>query len=247
MNKNYFEYVSLELLLKLKQVKEFITKHNHTIGVLTEEILKNFLSTYLPKSISVEQGFIKSTKGALSKQCDIILYDNQNFAPLYRINDIVIVPEESVIAVVEVKTLVNRQIFNSALEFFKCLLPICPAARTFLFIYTSTTHNDIERFLSSYKFDHDTFQELPDEIIGIENSFLVEKGYVITDSDNIGYNFYHFVDKENNEITALQNFFISLYNQILKHNSKDKSKNIDLSNYYERDLIGLTGTKLFST
>jgi len=37
---NYFELLSLELLNKLNQVKIFIKKHNPTIGVLTEEILR---------------------------------------------------------------------------------------------------------------------------------------------------------------------------------------------------------------
>lgn len=73
---NYFELVSQELLIKLAQVKSFITKHNPTIGVLTEEILRDFLKTHLPNFVSVEQGFIMGDDGMLSKQCDILIYDS---------------------------------------------------------------------------------------------------------------------------------------------------------------------------
>jgi len=43
---NYFELLSLELLNKLNQVKIFIKKHYPTIGVVTEEILRDFLGRY---------------------------------------------------------------------------------------------------------------------------------------------------------------------------------------------------------
>ena len=96
---DYFQLVSDELLIRLNQVKKFIKKHNPTIGILTEEILRTFLKNNLPKSISVEQGFILSQNGEMSKQCDILIYDSHYFAPFYRINDIVVVPADSVIAV----------------------------------------------------------------------------------------------------------------------------------------------------
>lgn len=60
---DYFRLVSDELLIKLNQTKQFIRKHNSTIGILTEEILRAFLKTHLPKSVSVEQGFILSQSG----------------------------------------------------------------------------------------------------------------------------------------------------------------------------------------
>lgn len=245
MDANYFKYVSDELLLRLAQIREFIKKHNPTIGVLTEEILKEFLATYLPKCVSVEQGFIKSSTGNISKQCDIIVYDNQSFAPLYRVNNIVILPQESIIAVIEVKTTINKQIFNTALTFFKNLNKICPEISTTLFIYSNVTDSDISRYLSNYNFDHDTFQELPDSIVGIENSFMLVKDRIL-DTDNIGYSFYSFSDSENNKVTALQNFYILIHNEVIKYLSKKKTSTSELSKYYNRKLIRLKAISLFS-
>ena len=89
---NYFELVSQELLSNLAQVKVYMKKHNPTIGILIEEILRDFFRNHLPKIVSVEQGFILNSDGKLSKQCDIIVYDSQMYSPFYRINDIVVVP-----------------------------------------------------------------------------------------------------------------------------------------------------------
>jgi hypothetical protein len=86
--KNYFELVSQELLSKLNQIKTFIKKHNPAIGILTEEILRDFLRSHLPKIVSVEQGFILTTNGELSKQCDLIIYNSQTFAPFYRVKKV---------------------------------------------------------------------------------------------------------------------------------------------------------------
>lgn len=71
MNDNYYKLISEELLIKLNQIKCFVKKHNLTIGILTEEILRNFLTDYLPKSISVSQGFI--------------IYPDGNLSPLYKV------------------------------------------------------------------------------------------------------------------------------------------------------------------
>ena len=60
--------------------------------------------------VSVEQGFILSQNGKMSKQCDILIYDSHYFAPIYRINDIVVVPSDSVIAIIEVKTTITKKI-----------------------------------------------------------------------------------------------------------------------------------------
>ena len=96
MNNEFYRLKTAELLNEILQIKTFIKNHNPTIGVLTEEILRKFLSTYLPKGVAIEQGFIIDEEGNLSKQIDIIIYDNQLYSPLYRVNDIVVVPNKSV-------------------------------------------------------------------------------------------------------------------------------------------------------
>lgn len=224
---NYFEFVSQELLIKLAQVKSYITKHNPTIGVLTEEILRDFLNNHLPNLVSVEQGFIINKSGKLSKQCDVLIYDSQSYSPLYRINDIVVVPSESVIAVIEVKTTINKAIFHSVIDYFKSFDHL-ENARTYLFIFNSKSVSHIDEYFHSYKhkgtyqlFDHDTFCLLPDEITGINESFHLCKEGVITDRDMMGYSSRFYEDSEGSEINALQHFYSSVSNVIASYIEKN--------------------------
>jgi hypothetical protein len=212
----YYSLVSDELLNKLSQVKQFIKKHNPTIGLLTEVILREFLKDYLPKSVSVEQGFIMSASGEVSKQCDILIYDSFHFAPFYKVNDVVIVSEQAVIAVIEVKTTLNKQIFKDVVAYFKNISTITQA-KTYLFIYNSPGVSNLEGYFLSYKhsgqhqqFDHDTFQYLPDEITGLTSSYHLKKAYVVIERDAMGYDSWFFENKEGTEISALQNFFLSV-------------------------------------
>ncbi|WP_462384116.1 DUF6602 domain-containing protein [Pseudomonas sp. Marseille-QA0892] len=213
---NYFEFVSQELLIKLAQVKSYITKHNPTIGVLTEEIVRGFLKDHLPTLASVEQGFIINSKGELSKQCDILIYDSLSYSPLYRVNDIVVIPAESVLAVIEVKTTINKAIFHKVIDYFRSF-DYLPNAKTYLFIFNSNSIEKIGDYFHSYQhdgnyqlFDHDTFQYLPDEITGINESYHLRKDSVITDRDMIGYSSWFYEDSKGTEINALQHFYTSV-------------------------------------
>jgi hypothetical protein len=223
---DYFNLLSAELMGKLAQVKVYINKHNPTIGVLTEEILRSFLSDHLPKAISVAQGFVANENGAISRQCDIILYDSHHYAPLYKANDIVVVPVESVLAVIEVKTTINKSIFHHTIRYFKALSELGDVS-THLFIYNSRSISHINRYFQTYKhegghqsFDHDTFQFLPDTITGINTSFHLKKSAVITDSDMLGYMSWFYKDAEATEINALQHFYLSMYGLVEDYMSR---------------------------
>jgi len=119
MTNEFFRLKTEELLNQILQVKAFIKKHNPTIGILTEEILRNFLATYLPAGVAVEQGFVINEQGEMSKQIDILIYDSQLYAPLYRVNDIVVVPNKAVLDVIEVKTTINsKTAFHEIIKYF---------------------------------------------------------------------------------------------------------------------------------
>lgn len=71
-----FEKILTELDLVYKLT------HNGEKGKEAEEILKYFLKKYLPKKYKVTTGFVHADLG-ISNQCDILLYDANNYAPLY--------------------------------------------------------------------------------------------------------------------------------------------------------------------
>jgi hypothetical protein len=239
---NYFKFVSQELLIKLAQIKSYVTKHNPTIGVLTEEIVREFLKNHLPDLVNVEQGFILNESGELSKQCDILIYDSQSYAPLYRVNDIVVVPAQSVIAVIEVKTTITKDIFHGVIKYFKSF-DYLPNSRSYLFIFNSNSIDKIGSYLHSYKhdgddqlFDHDTFQYLPDEITGINESFHLSKDYVVFKKDMIGYSSWFYEDNEGTEINALQHFFSSVNKQVASYIEENYRNNKLQSNASNSDM-----------
>lgn len=223
MFNEFYRLKTEELLNQLSQVKTFIKKHNPTIGLLTEEILRKFLATFLLKDVSVEQGFIVGENGELSKQVDIIIYDSHKHSPYYRINDIVVVPSSSVIAIVEVKTTVkSRTAFHEIINYFYSISKqLHYNTATYLFIYNSANVGMLDSYFHSFKhpgdyqmFDHDTFQNLPDVITGINSSYHLKKDYVTFESDKMGYTSYNYIDSTDKDISSLELFYKDVYSKV---------------------------------
>jgi uncharacterized protein DUF6602 len=97
-----------------------LTDHDPEHGRLNESHLVNLLRAYLPPKIGIGTGFIAcgGRFARQSPQCDIILYDALNNAPMYRSDTWSIYPIEIVYGVIEVKTKLNRRTLKDA--FVKC-------------------------------------------------------------------------------------------------------------------------------
>jgi hypothetical protein len=97
-----------------------LTDHKSELGRLNEGHFVKLLRTYLPSKIGVGTGFIVSggSSPRQSPQCDIILYDAVNNAPLYESEAWSIYPIEIVYGVIEIKTNLNRSALKDA--FNKC-------------------------------------------------------------------------------------------------------------------------------
>lgn len=215
---HYFDHVSQELHSKIAQAKVYITRHNPSTGALAEAVLRQFLKEHLPGGVGVKQGFIVDSLGNLSRQCDILIYDSHLYAPFYQTGDLAVVPVEAVIAIIEVKTSINKKTFHDVLRYFRDLEKFKLQARTYLFMFNAPTLETINRNFHSYNhpgdyqsFDHDTFQFLPDEITGLNHSYHLQKDYVVEEWDAVGYLSYFYQDAEGTEINALERFFLSVY------------------------------------
>lgn len=99
-------------LESLSQRVRYIIDHGPSVGTYRENLLQNSLRKHLPERYHVATGFIHG----LRKQIDILIYDRIDYAPLFREGDLVIVPQESVRAVIEVKTNLTTKNLHSALE-----------------------------------------------------------------------------------------------------------------------------------
>ena len=97
-----------------------LTDHDPELGRLNETHLVNLLRTYLPPKFGIGTGFIQcgGAHARQSPQCDIVIYDALNNAPLYQSSAWSIYPIEMVYGVIEVKTTLNRAALAEAFE--KC-------------------------------------------------------------------------------------------------------------------------------
>jgi len=109
--KRFLSSIIDELSSKSERVG-LIIKHHQTTGNYREQLLISVLKKYVPKKYHVATGFIDGR----TKQIDIIIYDQQNYIPLFRENDLVVVKPDSVRAVIEVKTTLNSDSLWEALE-----------------------------------------------------------------------------------------------------------------------------------
>jgi len=254
MFNDFYRLKTEELLNQLLQVKTFIKKHNPTIGILTEEILREFLKTFLPKGVSIEQGFIAGVNGELSKQIDIIIYDSHKYAPYYRINDIVVVPSSSVIAIVEVKTTVKSQTtFHEIINYFYSISEqLDPKTCKYLFIYNSATVEKLDNYFHSFKhpgnyqsFDHGTFQHLPDVITGINASYHLGKSYICSESDKFGYLSYNYIDNTNKDISSLELFYKDIYFRVTNYLTEKINLHSDSKIESDKTLKSIIAVELF--
>src|SRR5918998_5104088 len=89
--------------------------HPGEFGGLRESLLRDLLKNFLPEEYGVSQGFVISPDGEISNQCDVIVY-SRRYTPLIRTPEHQrFFPVESVVAVGEVKSIVDSNTLRDAL------------------------------------------------------------------------------------------------------------------------------------
>jgi len=86
--------------------KLFGGKHWQSVGNYFESIVRNKLVDWIPQRCSIDTGFVVSgEEGKIqrSKQIDIIIWDSQNFAPVFRDRSFVLIHPASLRVAIEVK------------------------------------------------------------------------------------------------------------------------------------------------
>lgn len=109
--KRFLEGIADEIISKSQRI-ELLIQHNPVKGNYREELLRGILKKYLPKKYEVATGFVEGCK----RQCDILIYDSQNFSPLFREGDLVVIPEKALRAVIEVKSTLDSNQFNDGMD-----------------------------------------------------------------------------------------------------------------------------------
>lgn len=103
-----YKQINRMLNEKLNQAK--IINHNLEKGLGNENALREVFRDFFPLRFGIAKGKVINSEGSLSKQCDIIIYDQINCPKLFiDENQNQIIPIEGVYYVMEVKTTLNSE------------------------------------------------------------------------------------------------------------------------------------------
>lgn len=220
----YFRQKVKELHYRLLQAKNMVPNHNLYYGLLAESILRDFLRDVLPMRVGVCQGFIEQD-GQVSQQCDIIIYDQLNYASIYSYGEIQVIPSDSVIAVVEVKVSVNANSFYNTMEAFKSLAQM-GIMNKYIFIYDGPTVKTLEKYFypkgtgddevydGEPLYDHSDKERLPIAILNLKRDYYLKQD-LVPDFDMMGYMAYKSVDMGGGNLSCLQSFIESILSLIV--------------------------------
>ena len=222
------------LMKKMDKARMLFTKHKPSIGYVGELLLRQVLRNLLPKEYGICQGFILNniikTEDKLSTQCDIIIFRKGSESIAYSIGDLKIINASYVIAVIEVKSSLNKDSFLTTLEAFEKLQEI-KVMHKFVFVFGKLSRRSLRRWFFQYRFPKNSNEEvlvmdtalydwsdmewLPESILSLEshNLFVLDH---LQDDDNdfIGYTSYKIKDKTNMEISCLQEFLANVMDLI---------------------------------
>lgn len=188
MEQNFLEYqqsITKEFDVVRDRVRNLIADKNWgEDGRYKEAILKNICRRFLPNNMSIGTGFILGENNYVSKQIDIIVYNN-NIPVLFQEGDFVITTLSSVIGIIEVKTKLNTSTLGDVIaEFEKSLSPL----------KNHQNFNNIFTGLFSYEFegniDSDAFENKLTSSGHLLNYFALGTNY-----------FVKFVEKDKETIT----------------------------------------------
>lgn len=113
------------------------TSHEQSVGGYKESLLRSVIARFIPKRYSVGHGFVAFTRESslndmtstnidlwnlkehyVSRQLDIVVYDDYNFSPILQEDSFVVLRPESVRAVIEVKGYLKKANVEESIEGF---------------------------------------------------------------------------------------------------------------------------------
>lgn len=134
----YASMIGTEFASRVDRLAQIIgTSHEHSVGSYKESLLRKLIAEFIPKRYSVGTGFVVFTRESelndknsdnidlwnlkehrVSKQLDIVVFDDYNFPPILRDGDFVVLRPEAVRVVIEVKGYLSKEGVNDAITGF---------------------------------------------------------------------------------------------------------------------------------
>jgi hypothetical protein len=112
----FYDGLAEELLGRLNRLRSF-TRHAPSIGAHHEEILRETIRGMISPRFQLRTGFSFAEQSVVSRQGDILIVDEMDPAPyFFRQGDLVVVQPRALVAVIEVKTTLERRSFAESID-----------------------------------------------------------------------------------------------------------------------------------
>jgi hypothetical protein len=103
-----FDHTSKKMRTDFDEILHAVP-HRGERGRSVEEVVRQFLEKYFPKTLDLFTGFIVDSNGKVSNQIDIIVSDRSKTPIFYENESIRVVPVECVYSVIEVKSFLDSK------------------------------------------------------------------------------------------------------------------------------------------
>ncbi len=202
----YCMTIAKEFDARLNRIRVFVKQHNLTSGTTNEVILRDFLSRHAPKNFHVGQGFIcdPSQEDKVSKQCDILVYDQSRYSLVYEDGPIKVVWPQSAKMVIEVKTRLKKKEIKNALENIESAREMETKTMGIIFAFGSAHLDTIESHLNEY---------LPPISVSHHPSaiLLFDEGVIIRKVQATTYSLRKFKKKEHKNAVVIMYLLLSFF------------------------------------
>jgi hypothetical protein len=112
---DFYECLRNELLAKSGALKS-LTQQSKVKGDYTEALVRDFIRRFVPQKYKVGHGIVYNRRTQQSsRECDVIVYDISEAAPLFESQDLVIVDSRQVKIVMQVKSTINSNAMKEAI------------------------------------------------------------------------------------------------------------------------------------
>ena len=143
--------IAREFQSRLSRMQVFV-KHNLSTGTANEIILREFLSSHASGDFHVGQGFMCDPfeDDKVSKQCDILIYNQNAYPVVYADGPVKIVCPESTGMVIEVKTNFSKGDLNSAIDNIASAMSLNQRILGVIFAFRSPRLQTVLKNLAEY-------------------------------------------------------------------------------------------------
>jgi len=97
-------YLQMEKAL-VSELFMTVNGHHPTAGAFREKVWKSFFESIIPKKFTIQQGaFLIDSKGHVSRETDLVIFDEQYTPYVFKNRNIQFIPIEAVVAVIQCKS-----------------------------------------------------------------------------------------------------------------------------------------------